>query len=72
MGLLIIAVNKQTYQLVRKAISNEVRSLEEFYHMKALKENKKPVDETIMQRTLKDIKLLQDFAIELDRRYDFR
>lgn len=55
-----------------KAVSNEVRSLEDFYHMKAKKENKKPVDETIMQRTLKDIQMLQDFAIELDRRYDFR
>lgn len=72
MALLIIAVNKQIYQLVRRAVSREVRSLEDFYQMKARKENKKPADETIMQRTLKEIQLLQDFAIELDRRYDFK
>lgn len=72
MSLLIIAVNKQTYQLVRRAVSAEVRNLENFYLMKSRKVNKKPFEESIMQRTLKEIKLLQDFAIELERRYDFR
>lgn len=72
MALLIIAVNKETYRLVRQAISNEVNSLESFYHDKVAKVNKKPVDEKIIERTLKEIQVLQDFAIEMDRRYEFR
>ena len=64
-------MDDEVFPLVRKAVANEINSMIDFYHKKASKENPKPVDIKIMERSLTEIKLLQDFMLEMDLREKF-
>ena len=69
--MIVFAIEDSVFPLVRRAVGNEINSAIDFYHAKAKKENPKPVDIKIMERTLEDIKLLQDFILEMDLRKNF-
>lgn len=66
--LYIFALDQDVYPLVKKAIIREINSSIDFYKQKAKKENPKPYDIRIMERTLKEISLMQDFLKELEIR----
>ena len=69
--MVIFAIDDEVFPLVRKAVANEINNAIDFYHKKAAKDNPKPVDVKIMENTLTQIKLMQDFILEMDVREKF-
>lgn len=71
MSLILFAISPDLYKLIRHAVTAYISDLEMVYE-DFISRDQNTYTVRVVDRTLRDIKKLQDFVEDFDKRFNFR